>query len=577
MDKIDLIKRIFKTQVRRYLSQILIIFLFILVSAGATAGVAWLLDPAIKKIFVEKNTKLLFIIPALIVFAFMLKSIATYIIRVKTIKVSYSVIKNIQILMADKILKSDTAFIISKHSGKFISNFTNDTGVLLGVINGIAISAVKEFFTLIALLSLMFYQNWRLSMLAIIMIPIAAFFSRTLGKKMGKYVNKSLEASEVFTKFLSEILKATSVIKIFQRESEESKNFKNVIEKRIEIMTQVEKVRLGAGPIMETITGIAIAIVVFYGGHLSINNEIEIGSFFSFLTALMLAYQPVRALAGVNIGISEGIMAAQRIYSLLDTVNKISDNSQGKILNIKNKDIVFDNVSFSYPDGTIALKNITTKIKGGSTVALVGKSGSGKSSFINLLPRFYDAKNGKIKIDDQDITSVAIGSLRKEIALVSQEVILFDDTIRANIAYGKINATENEIMEASRNAAAHEFIEKLPLSYDTIVGENGVKLSGGQKQRLSIARAILKNSSIILLDEATSSLDAESQSKVKYAIDNLIKNRTTIVIAHRLSTIKNADKIIVLSEGNLVAEGTHEELIQKSEVYQKLYNQEISK
>ena len=577
MDKIDLIKRIFKTQVRRYLSQILIIFLFILVSAGATAGVAWLLDPAIKKIFVEKNTKLLFIIPALIVFAFMLKSIATYIIRVKTIKISYSVIKNIQILMADKILKSDTAFIISKHSGKFISNFTNDTGVLLGVINGIAISAVKEFFTLIALLSLMFYQNWRLSMLAIIMIPIAAFFSRTLGKKMGKYVNKSLEASEVFTKFLSEILKATSVIKIFQRESEESKNFKNVIEKRIEIMTQVEKVRLGAGPVMETITGIAIAIVVFYGGHLSINNEIEIGSFFSFLTALMLAYQPVRALAGVNIGISEGIMAAKRIYSLLDTVNKISDNSQGKILNIKNKDIVFDNVSFSYPDGTIALKNITTKIKGGSTVALVGKSGSGKSSFINLLPRFYDAKNGKIKIDDQDITSVAIGSLRKEIALVSQEVILFDDTIRANIAYGKINATENEIMEASRNAAAHEFIEKLPLSYDTIVGENGVKLSGGQKQRLSIARAILKNSSIILLDEATSSLDAESQSKVKYAIDNLIKNRTTIVIAHRLSTIKNADKIIVLSEGNLVAEGTHEELIQKSEVYQKLYNQEISK
>ena len=577
MDKIDLIKRIFKTQVRRYLSQILIIFLFILVSAGATAGVAWLLDPAIKKIFVEKNTKLLFIIPALIVFAFMLKSIATYIIRVKTIKVSYSVIKNIQILMADKILKSDTAFIISKHSGKFISNFTNDTGVLLGVINGIAISAVKEFFTLIALVSLMFYQNWRLSILAIIMIPIAAFFSKTLGKKMGKYVNKSLEASEVFTKFLSEILKATSVIKIFQRESEESKNFKNVIEKRIEIMTQVEKVRLGAGPVMETITGIAIAIVVFYGGHLSINNEIEIGSFFSFLTALMLAYQPVRALAGVNIGISEGIMAAKRIYSLLDTVNKISDNSQGKILNIKNKDIVFDNVSFSYPDGTIALKNITTKIKGGSTVALVGKSGSGKSSFINLLPRFYDAKNGKIKIDDQDITSVAIGSLRKEIALVSQEVILFDDTIRANIAYGKINATENEIMEASRNAAAHEFIEKLPLSYDTIVGENGVKLSGGQKQRLSIARAILKNSSIILLDEATSSLDAESQSKVKYAIDNLIKNRTTIVIAHRLSTIKNADKIIVLSEGNLVAEGTHEELIQKSEVYQKLYNQEISK
>ena len=575
MDKIELIKRIFKTQVRRYLSQILIIFLFIIISALATAGVAWLLDPAIKKIFVEKDRKLLFVIPALIVFAFMLKSVATYMIRVKTIKVSYNVVKNIQILMADKILKSDTAFIASKHSGKFISNFTNDTGVLLGVINGIAISAIKEFFTLIALMSLMFYQNWRLSILAIIMIPIAAFFSKTLGKRMGKYVNKSLEASEVFTKFLSEILKATSVIKIFQREEEESKNFKNVIEKRIETMTQVERTRLGAGPVMETITGMAIAIVVFYGGYLSINNQIEIGSFFSFLTALMLAYQPVRALAGVNIGISEGIMAAKRIYSLLDTANQISDNSEGKILNIKNKDVVFDNVNFTYPDGTTALKNITTKIKGGSTVALVGKSGSGKTSFINLLPRFYNVKNGAIKIDEQDISHVTLKSLRKEIAVVSQDVILFDDTVEANIAYGRLGASKEDIILASQNAAADEFIRELPNGYETIVGENGVKLSGGQKQRLSIARAMLKNSSIILLDEATSALDTESEAKVKYAIDNLIKNRTTIVIAHRLSTIKNADKIIVLSEGSLVEEGTHEELLIKSNTYKKLYNQEI--
>ena len=575
MDKIELIKRIFKTQVRRYLSQILIIFLFIIISALATAGVAWLLDPAIKKIFVEKDTKLLFVIPALIVFAFMLKSVATYMIRVKTIKVSFNVIKNIQILMANKILKSDTAFIASKHSGKFISNFTNDTAVLLGVINGIAISAIKEFFTLIALMSLMFYQNWRLSILAIIMIPIAAFFSKTLGKRMGKYVNKSLEASEVFTKFLSEILKATSVIKIFQREEEESKNFKNVIEKRIETMTQVERTRLGAGPVMETITGMAIAIVVFYGGYLSINNQIEIGSFFSFLTALMLAYQPVRALAGVNIGINEGIMAAKRIYSLLDTANQISDNSEGKILNIKNKDVVFDNVNFAYPDGTTALKNITTKIKGGSTVALVGKSGSGKTSFINLLPRFYNVKNGTIKIDEQDISHVTLKSLRKEIAVVSQDVILFDDTVEANIAYGRLGASKEDIILASQNAAADEFIRELPNGYETIVGENGLKLSGGQKQRLSIARAMLKNSSIILLDEATSALDTESEAKVKYAIDNLIKNRTTIVIAHRLSTIKNADKIIVLSEGCLVEEGTHEELLIKSNTYKKLYTEEI--
>ena len=576
MNSYALVKRIFKTQVFRYLSQFLVIFLFIIISALSTAGVAWLLDPAIKKIFIEKNKVLLFLIPAAIIFAFMLKSLSTYIIRIKTIKISFNIIKNIQILMAEKILKSDTSYIISKHSGKFISNFTSDTGTLLGVINGIAISAIKEFITLIALMSLMFYQNWKLSLLAIIMIPIAAFFTKKLGKKMGKFVNKSLEASEIFTKSLSEILKATSIIKIFQKEDQELKNFKNVIEDRIEIMSRVEKTRLGAGPVMETITGMAVAIVVFAGGYLSIQNKIEVGSFFSFLTALMLAYQPVRALAGVNIGINEGIAAAKRIYTLLDNVNEISDHVKSENLIIKNKDIVFENVTFSYPDGTIALKNISTKIKGGSTVALVGKSGSGKSSFINLIPRFYNIISGDIKIDGQSIRNLNIVSLRKEIALVSQEIILFDDTIKSNIAYGKINASDEEILTASNNAVADEFIKKLPNGYDSIIGENGVMLSGGQKQRLSIARAMLKNSSIILLDEATSALDTESETKVKYAIDNLIKNRTTIVIAHRLSTIKNANKIIVLNEGQLVAEGTHEELIQNSKDYQKLYDQEIT-
>ena len=577
MENFELVKRIFKTQVRRYLSQIIIIFAFIIISAITTSSVAWLLDPAIKKIFIEKNTTLLILIPILIVVAFLIKSLSVYMIRIKTIKMAFNVIKNIQILMAEKILSSDTSLIADKHSGKFISNFTNDTGILWGVINGIAINAIKEFFTLIFLLCLMFYQNWKLSILAIIMIPVAAYFAKNLGKKMGKFVNRSLEASENFTKFLSEILKATTLIKIFQKEEEESKNFKKVINDRIEIATKVEKTRLGAGPVMETITGLAIAIVVFAGGYLSIKNQIEIGSFFSFLTALMLAYQPVRALAGVNIGVNEGIAAAKRIYKMLDSVNKIVDSPNAKILNIKNKNIVFKNVSFNYPNGTKALKNISTKITGGTTVALVGKSGSGKSSFINLIPRFYNITSGTIEIDDQDLNNVTIGSLRKEIALVSQDTVLFDDTIKANIAYGKINATDEEILDASQNASAHEFIEKLPLGYETIIGENGVKLSGGQKQRLSIARAILKKSSIILLDEATSALDNESETKVKFAIDNLIKNTTTIVIAHRLSTIINSNKIILLNEGNLEAEGTHEELLKKSSTYLKLYEQEIYK
>ena len=575
MNKLDLIKRIFRTQVKRHLTQFIIIFLFIIISALATSAVAWLLDPAIKKIFIEKNRTLLVIIPALIILAFVIKSISTYIIRIKTIKISFNIIKNIQILMADKILKSDTSFIISKHSGKFISNFTNDTQILLNVINGIAITSVKEFVTLIALLGLMFYQNWQLSILAIIMIPVAAFFSKKFGKRMKKFVNQSLQASEVFTKFLSEILKSTTVIKIFQKEDKELDNFKNVIEDRVEKMTQVERTRLGATPIMETITGIAIAIVVFAGGYLSIKDEIEVGSFFSFLTALMLAYQPVRALASVNIGINEGLIAAKRIYELLDNQNNIANDPKKNNLVIKNKNIAFENVSFIYPDGTQALRNITFSIKGGSTIALVGKSGSGKSSFINLIPRFYNVSEGKISIDEQNINEVNLSSLRKEIALVSQETVLFDDTVEANIRYGRLDASKEEVLAASKNAAADEFIKELPNGYSTIIGENGVKLSGGQKQRISIARAMLKNSSIILLDEATSALDSESETKIKYAVDNLIKNRTTIIIAHRLSTIKNANKILVLSDGNLVAEGTHNELIEKSELYKKLYNQEI--
>ena len=341
-------------------------------------------------------------------------------------------------------------------------------------------------------------------------------------------------------------------------------------------MTKVERTRLGAAPVMETITGVAIAIVVFAGGYLSINNQIEVGSFFSFLTALMLAYQPVRALSGVNIGVNEGLVAAKRIYELLDNKDQVSNDPSQNDLVIKNKEIIFNNVSFSYPDGTNAIKKITTKISGGNTVALVGKSGSGKSSFINLIPIFYNINSGSITIDGQNINDVNLKSLRKEIALVSQETILFDDTVEANIRYGRLDASKEDILSASKNAAADDFIRDLPNGYDTIVGENGVKLSGGQKQRISIARAILKNSSLILLDEATSALDSESEAKIKYAVDNLIKNRTTIIIAHRLSTIKNANKILVLSEGSLVAEGTHEELIQKSELYQKLYNQEIA-
>ena len=574
MNKIDLLKRIFRTQIKKYFKQILIIFLFIILSAMATTAVAWLLDPAIKKIFIEKDKVMLYTIPIAIVCAFAVKSLSVFVVRIKTIKIAYSVIKNIQILLGEKILQSDTSFLTSKHSGKFISNFTNDTLTLSNVLNGIAVNAVKEGVTLIFLLGLMFYQNWKLSLLAITLIPIAALFSRKIGKRMGKAVTTFLTISEVFTKYLSEILKATQVIKIFQKEKDELKNLSNVISSRTDTIVKMERTRLGAGPIMETITGIAIAIVVFTGGLQSIAGQIEIGQFFSFLTALMLAYQPVRALASVNIGIQEGLTAAERIYKLLDNKDFITNKEGSKEFQITNAGVKLKNLSFKYSDGTQALKNINATINGGTKVALVGPSGGGKSTFINLIPRFYDPQEGCVEIDSQNIKDVTIQSLRRHIAMVSQDVVLFDDTVKANIAYGNIEASDKEILEASKLANCHEFIEDLQNKYETLIGENGVKLSGGQKQRISIARAILKKSSIILLDEATSSLDTESEKKVQDAINNLTQSKTTIIIAHRLSTINKVDKIFVIKDGELIEEGSHRSLIDNSIMYKKLYEQQ---
>ena len=574
MNKIDLLKRIFRTQIRKYFKQIVIIFLFIILSAMATTAVAWLLDPAIKKIFIEKDKVMLYVIPVAIICAFAIKSLSVFVVRIKTIKIAYSVIKNIQILLGEKILQSDTSFLTSKHSGKFISNFTNDTLTLSNVLNGIAVNAVKEGVTLIFLLGLMFYQNWKLSLLAITLIPLAALFSRKIGKRMGKAVTTYLSMSEVFMKYLSEILKATQVIKIFQKEKDELKNLSSVISSRTDTIIKMERTRLGAGPIMETITGFAIAIVVFTGGLQSISGQIEIGQFFSFLTALMLAYQPVRALASVNIGIQEGLTAADRIYRLLDNKDFITNKEGSKEFIIGKANVSLKNLSFKYSDGTQALKNINAHIEGGTKVALVGPSGGGKSTFINLIPRFYDPQQGYIEIDSQNIKNVTIQSLRKHMAMVSQDVILFDDTVKANIAYGNIEATDEDILEASKQANCHEFIEELQNKYETLIGENGVKLSGGQKQRISIARAILKKSSIILLDEATSSLDTESEKRVQDAINNLTESKTTIIIAHRLSTISKVDKIFVIKDGELIEEGSHKNLINNSIMYKKLYEQQ---
>jgi len=575
MNKLDLVKRIFRTQVKRYIPELSLTILFMIITSITTAATAWLLDPAIKEIFENKNIKMLYLIPLAIVLTFVIKAFAIYGTRIVTLKVGIKVVRNIQTLMAKKFLLSDISHISKKHSGKYLSNFTNDTGVLYGVLTGVVVTLFKETITLIALIALMFYHDWQLSLLAITMIPLAAVSSKNIGTKMGKKVNLSLEASDKFMKFLSEIIKGSWLIKIYQKEADELRRISVVIDERFKAIRKVEQTRMSSAPIMELISAIAIAIVVFFAGYRSMQGAITLGEFVSFLAALMLAYQPVRALAGINIGIQEGISAAKRIYELIDQKNEIYQDENAPSLKLSNASIEFKNISFTYPDGTQALKNLSIKIEGGTKVGLVGISGSGKTTFLNLIPRFFYLKDGSILIDNQNINDVSLNSLRKEISLVSQDVILFDDTIKNNILYGNSLASDSEIIEACKFAAAQDFVEKLPNKYETIIGENGIKLSGGQKQRLSIARAILKNSSIILLDEATSSLDSESESVIQKAIENLTKNKTTIIIAHRLSTVMNCDKILVFENGKIIEEGKHEFLVNNSLTYKKLYEKQI--
>ena len=574
MNKFELLKRIYRTQIKKYIPDLGVVLIFMVINGAATAAVAWLLDPAIKLIFIEKNVQMLYLIPIAIVITFVIKAISLYFTRIQSINISFKIKESIQKSLAEKILNSDLSYINDNHSGKFISNFTEDTGRLQTITQTVALNSTKEIISLFFLIGLMFSKDLYLSCLALILIPIAAIISKKLGKRMGKAVYGALEANEEFTKYLSEILKSVKLIKIFQREQGEMFKLSNIIKNWILKSSKVEKTRLGSAPMMETVTGIAVALVVFAGGYRSMNGDLEVGAFFSFLTALMLAYQPVRSLAGINVAINEGFAAASRIYKILDEQILIKDKANAKNLQISNGDIEFHNVSMNYKNSPLILKKINITIKGKSKVALVGPSGGGKSTILNLIPRFYQIKEGYISIDQQNIFDVKIQSLRKEIALVSQDIVLFDDTIKNNLTFGNSESTQDEIINACIKANCHDFIEKMKDGYDTLVGENGVKLSGGQKQRISIARAILKNSSIILLDEATSALDTESEGIVQEAMNNLSQNKTTITIAHRLSTIKNSDLIYVIEQGTVVESGSHDELILKNGAYKKLCDQQ---
>ena len=558
------------------MGRIILALVLSVIVAGSTSAIAWLLDPAVKKIFIDQDKTFAVFIPILVVLAFAGKGISLYFARLIVIVLGNRIKQAIQIKMADNILLSDSQTIESKHTGKYISTFLYDVNMIQELVSTGVLNIMKDSLTLITLVCLMFYQNWKLAIFSLIMMPLAAVVAKSLGKRMGKAATASVISSGNFTTLISEILRGSKIIKIYQREDFEKHRSSEAIKHLTDTQIKIGKVQIRAAPIMETLTGFMIAGFIYYSGTLIAQGEIGINNFFSFLAAMMLAYQPVRSLATVNMLIYQGAAAADRCFKIIDRDIQIKDDEKFPKIKIKKSNIRFEDVSFQYKAGKErAIKNININIEGEKITALVGHSGAGKSTILNLIPRFYEPQNGKIILDNQEINKVSLKSLRDKISLVSQDVILFDDSVENNIKYAKLNAKDDEVKDACKLAAADDFIENLPDKYKTIIGENGVRLSGGQKQRISIARAILKNSPIILLDEATSSLDAESEEKVQNAIFNLTKNRTTLVIAHRLSTINKANKIIVMREGKVLQSGTHNELLKSSKEYESLYRKQI--
>ena len=577
MTNIQILKRLYKDYTINHIHKIFLAVFFSILVAVSTSATAWLLDPAIEKIFLNKDQTLILVIPLFIIVAFSTKGISLYIAKVLMINIAEEVKKTIQINMLSSFIKADTEYIENKHSGKYISNLSFDVNQITNMLSTAFLNFFKDGLTLIGLVTVMFVQNWRLSLIAIIMIPIASITAKKLGKRMGKVTTEAQERSGDLNKYIVDLFKNHKIIKIFQREDFEnirSEKFVNALkEKSIKIAT----VFIRTSPIMEILTGIMIAILIFYSGKLIMNEQLSINNFFSFLAAMMLAYQPVKSLATINVGMAQGLSAGKRILPIIDVKNKIISNKNGQNLKLTEGTINFNNVNFKYLSNVEneVLKDININVIGGKMTALVGHSGSGKSTLLNLIPRIYDPITGEISMDGQKIKSVNLSSLRSEISIVDQNTTLFDDTVFNNIKYAKPNAIKDEIYKAAELSMCLEFIKNLENQFETVIGENGVKLSGGEKQRLSIARAFLKNSKIILLDEATSSLDSETEDKIQKALNILTSNKTTVVIAHRLSTILNSDKIYVMDKGAVVDSGKHEKLLKDSEIYKNFYNRQI--
>ena len=568
MTSIQIFKRLYRDYTKKYVPKIFLSVFFSLLLAASTSAIAYLLDPAINELFIKQSSTLIFTIPLLIIAAFAIKGISLYLAKVIMIGVAEEVKKEIQTDMFASLIKADTKLIDEKHSGKFITNLINDVNWITSLLSTAILNFFKDSLTLIGLLSVMFYQNWKLSLIAIIMIPLASLAAKSLGKRIGKVTNEQMLKVGVLNTYLMEIFKNHKLMKIFQKETYEKERALKYINTLKETSKKINIVFVRASPIMEVLTGIMIACLIFVSAKLVVKNELEVSNFFSFLAAMMLAYQPVRSLATLNITIQQGLTGSRRVLPIIDDVNEIKDESNAEELNLTEGEVKFENVSFDYQkDQLQIIKAINLQIPGKKMTSLVGHSGAGKSTILNLIPRFYNIHSGDIKIDNQSIYKSTISSVRKNISLVSQDTLLFDDTIKNNIAYAKDNASMDEILRACKFAAAEEFIDKMPKKYNTLIGENGIRLSGGQKQRLSIARAVLKESPIILLDEATANVDSLTERDIQQATQTLLAQKTAIVVAHRLSTIQQADIILALNEGKIIEYGTHKSLLKQNGFY----------
>lgn len=568
-----LVKRLARDNLRHYWPQLVFALFCMAIVSATTALSAYLMEPIVNDVFIAKNEDMLFWVSGAVLVTFIAKGFASYGQSVLMAFVGLRIVADNQTRLYRHLISMDLGFFHSISSGRLVSRFLIDVNHMRVAVSNALTGFGKDLMSLIGLVAVMFIQDWELAAIAFFVFPVAIYPIVRLGRRTRKVTANTQEEMGLFTAILDQSFQGIRVVKAYGMEAYETSRVSILVERIFKLTIKSARIRAVSSPIMETLGGIAVAIVIMYGGYRVIHDNLDPGSFFSFITALLLAYEPMKRLANLNASLQEGLAGAQRLFALLDTESGIQERPDAKPLSVPVAGTIkLDQVRFSYgSEDQPALKQIDMHIAAGKTVALVGPSGAGKSTILNLIPRFHDVDEGAITIDGIDVRDATFESLYANISLVSQEVTLFDDTVRANIAYGKLDASEDEIINAAQHAAALDFIKELPLGFDTMVGERGLKLSGGQRQRLAIARAILKNAPILLLDEATSSLDTESERHVQDALDHLMKNRTTLVIAHRLSTIVDADVIYVIQDGRIIETGSHSELVAKGGAYDKLY------